>query len=55
MHALMAFGEGLLELVEVETPSILAGEVLIKPLLVGICGTDLDIVHSNIDPTYPCE
>ena len=52
MHALMAFGAGLLELVEVETPSILAGQVLIKPLLVGICGTDLDIVHSNIDPTY---
>ena len=52
MQALKAFGEGRLELVEVETPSICTGEMLINPLFVGICGTDLDIVHSNIDPMY---
>jgi 2-desacetyl-2-hydroxyethyl bacteriochlorophyllide A dehydrogenase len=52
MRSLKAFGEGRLELVEEETPSLGVGEVLIKPILVGICGTDLDIVHNKIDPMY---
>jgi 2-desacetyl-2-hydroxyethyl bacteriochlorophyllide A dehydrogenase len=52
MPSLKAFGEGRIELVEVETPVLRVGEVIIKPLVVGICGTDLDIVHSKIDPMY---
>jgi 2-desacetyl-2-hydroxyethyl bacteriochlorophyllide A dehydrogenase len=28
------------------------GEVLIRPLLVGICGTDLDIIDGTIDPSF---
>jgi len=52
MWALKAFGGGRLALVEEAIPSLHAGEVLIKPLAVGICGTDIDIVHNKIDPAY---
>ena len=52
MHSLKAYGDGKVELVEEVTPTITAGEILIKPLAVGICGTDLDIVESKIDPAF---
>lgn len=52
MQALKAFGNGKVELVEEATPKFIAGEVLIKPLAVGICGTDLDIIDSKIDPAF---
>ena len=28
------------------------GEVLVRPHYVGLCGTDLDIVHGDLDPVY---
>jgi threonine dehydrogenase-like Zn-dependent dehydrogenase len=28
------------------------GEVLVRPLLVGICGTDLELIDATIDPAY---
>ncbi len=34
------------------TPGAADGEVVIRPRLVGICGTDLDIVAGTIDPAY---
>lgn len=52
MEALKAFGGGKVELVEEPVPSISADEILISPLAVGICGTDLDIVGSKIDPAF---
>ena len=52
MQALKAFGHGKIQLIEEPTPTLSAGEVLIKPLAVGICGTDLDIVDSKIDPAF---
>lgn len=52
MRALKAFGQGRVELVEELTPTIRLGKVLIKPLVLGICGTDIDIVNSKIDPAF---
>ena len=43
-------GEVLLEQREVPRPG--AGEVLIEPELVGLCGTDLEIIDGTIDPAY---
>ena len=33
-------------------PSAPAGEILVEPLLVGVCGTDLEIIDHTIDPAY---
>jgi L-iditol 2-dehydrogenase len=33
-------------------PQATAAEVLVEPLLVGICGTDLEIIDHTIDPAY---
>lgn len=43
-------GEAVLE--ERGAPSPGPGEVLIRPEVVGLCGTDLDIVAGRIDPAY---
>ena len=51
-QALKAFGKSRIELVEETIPSYGSDEVLIRPLAVGICGTDLDIVESRIDPAF---
>ncbi|MHB1906240.1 MAG: zinc-dependent alcohol dehydrogenase [Acidimicrobiales bacterium] len=37
---------------EVPDPSSLEGEILVRPLLVGVCGTDLELVDATIDPAY---
>jgi L-iditol 2-dehydrogenase len=29
-----------------------AGEVLVEPYYVGVCGTDLEIIHGSLDPAY---
>lgn len=52
MQALKAFGKGIIQLVEEPTPTLSIGEVLIRPLAIGLCGTDLDIVNSKIDPAF---
>ena len=33
-------------------PEAAAGEVLVEPILVGVCGTDLEIIDHTIDPAY---
>ncbi|HET9089147.1 MAG TPA: alcohol dehydrogenase catalytic domain-containing protein [Acidimicrobiales bacterium] len=33
-------------------PTAAAGEILVEPLLVGVCGTDLEIIDHTIDPAY---
>ena len=43
-------GEVVLEERAIPTPG--PGEVLIRPEVVGLCGTDLDIVAGRIDPAY---
>ncbi len=40
------------ELREVPDPSAREGEILVRPLLVGVCGTDLELVDATIDPAY---
>ena len=52
MKSLTVYGEGRVELVDTEVPAIESGEVLVAPILTGICGTDLEIIHSKIDPAY---
>ncbi len=37
---------------EVPEPPIRDGETLVRPLLVGVCGTDLELVDATIDPAY---
>jgi threonine dehydrogenase-like Zn-dependent dehydrogenase len=33
-------------------PVVGPGEVLVRPLRVGLCGTDLELIDATIDPTY---
>ncbi|HUX03976.1 MAG TPA: alcohol dehydrogenase catalytic domain-containing protein [Acidimicrobiales bacterium] len=41
-----------LRLLDVPEPSSRDGEVVIRPLLVGVCGTDLELIDATIDPAY---
>src|SRR5437764_858828 len=50
--ALVVRGPGEAVLEERGAPSPGPGEVLIRPEVVGLCGTDLDIVAGRIDPAY---
>ena len=34
------------------TPSRVADETIVTPLLAGVCGTDLELIDATIDPTY---
>ena len=42
-------GVGLIELAE---PVLHPDEVLVAPLMVGMCGTDLELIDATIDPAY---
>jgi 2-desacetyl-2-hydroxyethyl bacteriochlorophyllide A dehydrogenase len=52
MRSLVVYGENRVELVESDQPTIASDELLVAPILTGICGTDLEIIHSKIDPAY---
>ena len=52
MRALTVMEPGTVNLTERPEPEPVAGEVLVRPDLVGICGTDLDIVAGDIDPQF---
>ena len=52
MKSLTAFGHERVELIESSVPKIDADQVLVAPILTGVCGTDLEIIHSKIDPAY---
>lgn len=52
MKSLMAYGDGRVELVELPKPEKAKDEILIRPLSSGICGTDLEIISSEIDPAF---
>ncbi len=51
-RALIVGKPGQVELLEREPLSPGAGEVLVEPDLVGLCGTDLEIIDGTIDPAY---
>ena len=50
--ALVVRHPGEVGLEERDVPRPGPGEVLIRPTMVGLCGTDLDIVAGRIDPAY---
>jgi len=52
MKSLTAFGNNKIEIVESAAPNIADDELLVSPLLTGLCGTDLEIIHSKIDTAY---
>ena len=52
MKSLTSYQDHSVALVESDTPLLGVGEVLVAPILTGICGTDLEIVHGKIDPAY---
>lgn len=52
MRALVVRGPGLVALEDRARPDVPAGSVLIRPTVVGLCGTDLEIVDGSLDPAY---
>lgn len=52
MKSLVAVGNGKADIVESENPILKGGEALVAPIIAGVCGTDLEIIHGKIDPAY---
>ncbi len=52
MKALVVRGPGDVALDDLATPVAREGEVLVRPLVSGLCGTDLEIVAGTIDEAY---
>jgi 2-desacetyl-2-hydroxyethyl bacteriochlorophyllide A dehydrogenase len=52
MRALMVDHPGVVELVERAAPTPAADEVVVAPTLVGVCGTDLDLIDGTVDPAF---
>ena len=52
MKALVVRGPGAVQLEDYPDPLLVPGSVLVRPLVVGLCGTDLDIIDARIDPAY---
>ena len=52
MKALIVHAAGDVGLDDIATPSAGEGEVLVRPLVSGLCGTDLEIVAGTIDEAY---
>jgi L-iditol 2-dehydrogenase len=50
--ALVVRGPGDVALVPRADPVAAAGELLVAPELIGLCGTDLEIIDGTIDPAY---
>lgn len=51
-RALVVTGPGSVLLEERPPAGSKPGEVVVTPLIVGLCGTDLEIIDGNIDPAY---
>jgi 2-desacetyl-2-hydroxyethyl bacteriochlorophyllide A dehydrogenase len=52
MRAFVLTEPGHVGLREWPTPEVGTGDVLVRPLLVGMCGTDLELIDGTIDPAY---
>jgi threonine dehydrogenase-like Zn-dependent dehydrogenase len=52
MRALVVHGPGDLRLEDAPDPVARTGEVLVRPILSGVCGTDLELIDATIDPRY---
>ena len=52
MRGLVLRAPGDLRLEDLSAPVVPPGSVLVRPTVVGVCGTDLEIVDGSIDPAY---
>lgn len=52
MKSLIAYGQGLVEILESAELKILPDEILVAPILTGVCGTDLEIIDGKIDAAF---
>jgi 2-desacetyl-2-hydroxyethyl bacteriochlorophyllide A dehydrogenase len=52
VRALVVSAPGRVALEERDEPEAAPGSVLVRPTVVGLCGTDLEIVDGSIDPEY---
>jgi len=52
VEALIVRQPGDIALTSREAPTRAQGDVLIRPIVVGVCGTDLDIIDGRMDPAY---
>ena len=52
MRALVVDSPGHVALVDRDEPIVGTGEVLVAPMIAGICGTDLELIDGTIDPTF---
>jgi L-iditol 2-dehydrogenase len=52
MKALVARGAGSVAVETVDSPVPVANEVMVAPLLSGMCGTDIELIDGNVDPRY---
>ncbi len=52
MRALVVDAPGQVALRDLEAPTVPPGEVLVRPLANGLCGTDLEIIDGTIDQAY---
>jgi threonine dehydrogenase-like Zn-dependent dehydrogenase len=52
MRAFVVDEPGHADLRDWPSPAVESGEVLVRPLLVGMCGTDLELIDGTIDPAY---
>ena len=52
MKALVSTGKNDLNLVELPDPVCGPDDLIIKPQSIGICGTDLEIMHNKMDPAF---
>jgi threonine dehydrogenase-like Zn-dependent dehydrogenase len=50
--ALVVSSPGTVVLTDRPAPDATAGEVLVRPDLVGLCGTDLEIIGGQVDPAF---
>ena len=52
MRAFVISEPGVAQVLESPPPRLVDGEIVVTPLLVGICGTDLELVDGTLDPQY---
>jgi len=52
MKALVSTGQNDLRLIDAPDPICGPEDLIIKPQAIGICGTDLEIIHNKMDPDF---
>ena len=52
MKSLIADSQSRVGIIESAELAILSDEVLVAPIATGVCGTDLEIIDGNIDPSF---